>query len=108
MTNDELSARVAEARGEKDADLGYFKIDENWYGEKPRPYASDMNAALELESDITAAGCRVEIQAWPDGMHYVSIYSVDEVYEQMIADGEGATMPDAICRAYLAFKGVEI
>lgn len=91
MTNDELSARVAEARGEKrernptrarQLGGGYFGPEDEFLP-WPKPYATDMNAAWELVEEMGA----VEI-------------NFDVI--------ERAEVVKGICLAYLAFKGVEI
>lgn len=108
MTNEELNAKVAEARGElikrsERADYhdlwshGFDKI-----GTSPKPYATDMNCAMELVEEM-----RTESES-----AFVSLFTtqttnsceVGHMEDIQTIEVEAATMPRAVCKAYLEFK----
>ena len=120
MTNDELSAKVAVARGCSDAYTCFVKSTclasdhcivclESY----SKPYATDMNAAMELEREMVDAGLVVQQTAWPDGAVGVCVYEYDTAGgcmfpTEMVAGFVETTKPAALSKAYLAFKGVAL
>lgn len=133
MTNDELSAKVAEARGEvkliqttfenKENGLYYLPIDElehhkRWVEpdgtetifadayRKVKPYAKDMNAAWGLVEEMENDGNFVMTRSFCGCGRRVDV-SADKFAPDFEFSGADTTMPRAICRAYLAFKGVK-
>jgi len=106
MTSDELSAKVAEAMGEVCGSCMHSGACSHEDGHMsacnfhtPKPYAKCMNAAMELVEEAKIA------EIYPYASSGNSEDCCVAIGRGFI--GEDSTMPRAICRAYLAFKGVE-
>lgn len=138
MTNEELSAKVAQARGE----VVFRKCNSPWAegchafvaiekAKEPRwsmpdetpelsadayrdvkPYATDMNAAGELLDEVPMWS--LFCTSLPSGkeftckIHNCTVCEDGKYKNKSGALGKCVSTPRAICRAYLAFKGVEI
>lgn len=90
MTDDELSAKVAEARGELLHTLTFN-------GDIP-PYSTCMTTAWELVKEMGT------MAIYPHRKEITFLNAHTNEAER----SKESTMPRAICRAYLASKGVEV
>lgn len=124
MTNEELSSKVAEARGEKleskmvlntshkDCGKMHDRFMHRDRGENmgvfpyPTPYATDMSEAWKLVEEMAKdnyAGTSVSVDDFTeDGSFNFCVYYSDERHPIY-----ASTMPRAICKAYLKFKESE-
>jgi hypothetical protein len=116
MTNDELSAKVAEARGGKCAQgtrTNYRCPDDCSYCDVKIPdYATDMNAAWELVEEMRKHGV-VTITSSPDRTQYSEEacpnYTATFVKfrSKVKVRGSSHSPSTAVSKLFLAFKGVE-
>lgn len=115
MTNKELNEAIAIARGESGweyietiTDYDNPAIKEKRLFPEPKPYATDMNAAMELLCELPHDG-PLDIRSYGDGWYSLKYWQYDEAEEAGAGYSfESRTFSRAICKAWLEWKGVEI
>lgn len=121
MTPADLRLAIARAKGWKEVGPGGACLvvppegdprrnwaaewDENGFPDWMENWPADITAAWELVDDARAAKMNVHIEA--EAEECFCLFYPPELDESKEAQGIGETAPLAICRAWLAWKGLD-